>query len=85
MVMRDVESQNRRGASGHVGGQIECVAITLNSELLPTVATEGRIVAEIGERLEPFNRLEILCQVPESSEVQPPVLTDHMEIVIEIA
>ena len=76
VVVKTVRS--RRGASGHIG------CIKLNSQLLALNHMEDRIEAEIGQQLEPFNQLEIFCQLPESTAAEPPELTEFMEISIEI-
>lgn len=76
----DVEVKGRRGASGYIG----CHAIRLNSQLLLLNDKDDRIEAEIGQLLEPFNQLEIVCQLPETKAAEPPELTDFVEISIEI-
>ena len=76
VVVKTVRS--RRGASGHIG------CIKLNLQLLALNHMEDRIEAEISQQLEPFNQLEIFCQLPESTAAEPPELTDFMEISIEI-
>lgn len=76
-----VEGRSRRGASGHIA----CHAISLNRQFLMLETKGNRSKAEIGLQLEPFNQLEIFCQLSESAATEPPELTDFMEISIEIS
>ena len=76
--VREGGVKNQRGASGHVG------AIKLNAQTLVLIDKGDRIEAEISQQLEPFNQLEIVCQLSDSNPTQPPDLTDLYEISIEI-